>query len=123
MASSGKIVHIELPASDADQAQRFYAELFGWQFADSGMPGIDYRMFQGEPGGAVYPGENAGQGPIVYFETDDIDAELAKVRELGGQGEDKQPIPGVGWFASCKDPEGNAFSLFQSDESVPAPSA
>jgi uncharacterized protein len=123
MASSGKIVHIELPASDADRAQRFYAELFGWQFQDSGFEGVDYRMFQGEPGGAVYPAENAGQGPIVYFDTDDIDAELAKVRELGGQAEDKQPIPGIGWFAGCKDPEGNAFSLFQSDESVPAPSA
>ena len=121
MASSGKIVHIELPASDADRAQRFYAELFGWQFADSGMEGIDYRMFQGEPGGAVYPGENAGQGPSVYFETDDIDAELAKARDLGGQAEDKQPIPGVGWFAGCKDPEGNSFSFFQGDESVPPP--
>ena len=123
MASSGKIVHIELPAADADRAQRFYSEVFGWQFADSGMEGIDYRMFQGEPGGAVYPGENAGQGPIVYFESDEIDAEIQKVREAGGQAEDKQPIPGVGWFAGCKDPEGNAFSLFQSDESVPAPSA
>ena len=118
MASSGKIVHIELPASDADRAQRFYSELFGWQFADSGMEGIDYRMFQGEPGGAVYPGDNAGQGPIVYFETDDIDASLAKVRELGGRAEEKQPIPEVGWFARCTDTEGNAFSLFQSDESV-----
>ena len=123
MASSGKIVHIELPASDADRAQRFYSELFGWQFQDSGMEGIDYRMFHGEPGGAVYPADNAGQGPIVYFETDDIDAELAKVRELGGEAEDKQPIPGVGWFAGCKDAEGNSFSFFQSDESVPAPSA
>jgi len=123
MASSGKIVHIELPASDADRAQGFYSELFGWQFVGSGMEGIDYRMFQSEPGGAVYPGENAGQGPIVYFETDDIDAELGKVRNLGGQAEDKQPIPGIGWFAGCKDPEGNAFSLFQGDESVPAPSA
>jgi uncharacterized protein len=123
MASSGKIVHIELPAADADRAQRFYSELFGWQFADSGMPGIDYRMFQGEPGGAVYPHESAGQGPIVYFETDDIDAEIAKARELGGEAEDKQPIPGVGWFCGCKDPEGNSFSFFQSDESAPAPSA
>src|SRR5919197_5843967 len=99
MASSGKIVHIELPASDADRAQRFYAELFGWRFQDSGMEGIDYRMFQGEPGGAVYPGENAGQGSIVYFETDDIDAELQKVRELDGQAADTQPTPGVGCFA------------------------
>ena len=71
----------------------------------------------------LYPGENAGQGPIVYFETDDIDAELAKVRDLGGQADDKQPIPGVGWFAGCKDPDGNSFSFFQSDESVAPPSA
>ena len=123
MASSGKIVHIELPASDADRAQRFYAELFGWQFADSGMEGIDYRMFQGEPGGAVYTSEQGGGGPIVYFETDDIDRDVARVRELGGEAEDTAPIPHVGWFARCKDTEGNAFSFFQSDESVPAPSA
>jgi uncharacterized protein len=118
MASSGKIVHIELPASDGAQAKRFYSELFGWQFQDSGMEGIDYWMFQGEPGGAVYPADNAGQGPIVYFETDDIDSELAKVRDLGGQADDKQPIPGIGWFAAAKDPDGNSFSFFQSDESA-----
>ena len=124
MASSGKIVHIELPASDADRAQRFYSELFGWQFADSGMEGIDYRMFrEGDQGGAVFTMEGSAPGAVIYYGSDDIDADLAKVRELGGEAEDKQPIPGVGWFAGCKDPEGNAFSLFQSDESVPAPSA
>ena len=123
MASSGKIVHIELPAGDADRAQRFYSGLFGWQFADSGMEGIDYRMFQGEPGGAVYTSEQGGTGLIVYFETDDIDRDVARVRQLGGEAEDKAPIPHVGWFARCKDTEGNAFSFFQSDESVPAPSA
>jgi hypothetical protein len=122
MASSGKVVHIELPASDADRAEHFYTELFGWQFVGSGMEGIDYRMFQGEPGGAVYPGEKAGQGPIVYFGSDDIDAELAKVHELGGETEDKHPIPGVGLVAGCRDPEGNAFSFFQSDESAQPPS-
>ena len=121
MASSGKIVHIELPASDADRAQRFYAELFGWQFSDSGMPGIDYRMFQGEPGGAVYPGDNAGQGPIVYFETDDIDAELGRIRDAGGETEDKAPVPSMGWYAHAKDPEGNAFAVWQGDESAPMP--
>lgn len=118
MASSGKIVHIELPAQDADRATQFYSQLFGWQFQDSGFEGVDYRMFQGEPPGAVFPSEQAGKGPTVYFETDDIEAELGKVRELGGEAEDKQPIPGIGWFAGCKDTEGNSFSLFQSDESV-----
>jgi predicted enzyme related to lactoylglutathione lyase len=28
------------------------------------------------------------------------------------------PVPGYGWFAACKDTEGNAFSLWQSDESA-----
>jgi predicted enzyme related to lactoylglutathione lyase len=41
------------------------------------------------------------------------------VRELGGEVLlEKQPIPGVGWFARFRDTEGNKFSLFESDESV-----
>jgi predicted enzyme related to lactoylglutathione lyase len=120
---AGKVVHIEFPAHDANRATGFYSGLFGWQFQDAGMPGLDYRMFQGEPGGAVYPSEQAGTGLIVYFETDDIDRDTERVRELGGEAEDKAPIPHVGWFARCKDTEGNAFSFFQSDESVPPPSA
>ena len=77
-------------------------------------------MFQGEPGGAIYPTDAEVNGPLVYFGSDDIDADIAAVRELGGRAEDRQPIPGVGWFARCEDTEGNHFSLFQSDESVPA---
>jgi predicted enzyme related to lactoylglutathione lyase len=37
------------------------------------------------------------------------------VRELGGSAEDKQPVPTHGWFAPCKDTEGNSFSLWQGD--------
>jgi predicted enzyme related to lactoylglutathione lyase len=51
--------------------------------------------------------------------TDDIDASLAKIAEAGGEAGDKTPIPQIGWFARCKDTEGNSFSLFQGDESVP----
>ena len=60
-------------------------------------------------------------GTTIYFGSDDIDADLAKVRELGGDAGEKMPIPHVGWFARCKDTEGNPFSLFQTDESVAAP--
>ena len=55
---------------------------------------------------------------IVYFDTEDIDASIAKVRELGGTADDKQPVPTHGWFAGCKDTEGNAFSLWQGDENA-----
>ena len=40
------------------------------------------------------------------------------MRDLGGTADDKMPIPHVGWFARCTDPEGIEFSLFQADESV-----
>jgi predicted enzyme related to lactoylglutathione lyase len=119
---AGQLVHFEIPAQDSDREQSFYSGVFGWSFGDSGMEGIDYRMVRtGEnQGGAIFkPQSDGGTGTIrIYFDTDDIDASLAKVRELGGEGEDKQPIPGVGWFAGCKDTAGNAFSLFQSDESA-----
>ncbi len=119
----GQLVHFEFPVRDVEQGVRFYGGLFGWQFQDSGMPGIDYRLVRtGEnQGGAVFAGDEGARGPVIYFDTDDIDSSVAKVRELGGEAEDKQPIPGIGWFSRCRDPEGNRFSLFQSDESVPAP--
>src|SRR5436190_24251478 len=74
-----------------------------------------------EPGGAIYPAQQGESAPVIYFGTGDIDKTLAQVRELGGAAEDKQPIPGIGWFARCSDTEGNAFSLFQGDESAPSP--
>ena len=68
------------------------------------------------------PSETPATSPIVDFDTDDIDASIAKVKELGGEAEDKTPIPHVGWFSHCTYTEkGIAFSLFQSDESVQAP--
>ena len=116
----GKLVHFEVPARNSDQAKAFWSGVFGWEFGDSAMPGMEYYMVRtGEDqGGAVFPADNAGSGLIVYFDTDDIDASIAKVRELGGKAEDKMPIPQVGWFAHCSDVDGNAFSVFQSDESV-----
>jgi predicted enzyme related to lactoylglutathione lyase len=117
---AGKIVHFEVPAGDADRASRFYGELFGLQIGDSVMEGFDYRMFQTaeDQGGAVMPSDKAGSGLIVYLDTDDIDASVAKVRELGGTADDKQPVPTHGWFAACKDTEGNEFSLWQADSNA-----
>ena len=118
-----KIVHVEFPAQDADRGTKFWEGVGGWSLNDAGMPGGQYLMFQeGDQGGAVYKMEGAQpSGTTIYLGSDNIDTDLAKVRELGGEAEDKQPIPSIGWFARCKDSEGNEFSLFQSDESVPAP--
>ncbi len=117
---AGEIVHVEFPAEDADRAQRFWGGLFGLSFQDSGMPGIDYRMAQVDDrsGMAVYPAEERPGHGNYYFATDDIEASRSKVQELGGQAADKMPVPGHGWFAPCKDSEGNAFHLWQGDASA-----
>ena len=117
---AGKVVHLEVPAGDADRASGFYGGLFGWEIGASVMPDFDYRMFQSaeDQGGAIMPSDKAGSGFIVYLDTDDIDASVAKVRELGGQADDKQPVPTHGWFATCTDTEGNAFCLWQSDQNA-----
>ena len=117
---SGKLVHFELPVQNVDRAKKFWSGVFGWDFGDSVMPEMEYYMVRtGEDqGGAIMPSDKPATAPIVYFDTDDIDASIAKVRELGGKSDDKQPIPHVGWFTHCTDTEGISFSLYQSDESV-----
>jgi len=112
----GKLVHVEISAADVDRAQGFWSGVFGWEISPSGMPGMDYRLFRtGEDqGGGLMAGEPGSL--TVYFDTDEIEATIEKVRSGGGESTDKQPIPGVGWFANCKDTEGNAFNLYQSDE-------
>jgi uncharacterized protein len=118
---AGRLVHFELPAEDTKRAMTFWGGLFGWEFSGWGDDApFEYNTTEagGEPGGAVYPAQGDERGPIVYWDTDDIDAHVARVNELGGRAEGKQPIPGVGWFARAWDTEGNAFSLFQSDESA-----
>jgi predicted enzyme related to lactoylglutathione lyase len=114
---AGEIVHFELPAADVDRAVAFWSGLFGWEIGPSVMEGFEYRMFQASPnqGGAVMGSDKPGSGPIVYHDTEDVEASIAKVRELGGTADDKQPVPTHGWFSACVDTEGNKFSLWQND--------
>jgi predicted enzyme related to lactoylglutathione lyase len=113
---SGHITHYEIVAADVDRAKRFWEGVFGWSFGDSVMPDGDYRMARiDDKSGAALSSYGEPGHPNVYLDVDDIEASLAKVRELGGNGADKQPVPGMGWFAACTDSEGNAFSLWQTD--------
>ena len=118
----GTIVHIEIPSGDTAQAKEFWGKLTGWTFKNygEGQEGApEYNMFEGEPGGAIYPSDD--KGIRVYFEADDIDKEIEKIRSLGGETEEKMPVPSMGWFAHAKDPYGNEFSVWQSDETAPMP--
>ena len=119
---AGQVVHLEIPSSDTGKAREFWGGLFGWSFEQYPGPS-EYHMTRiSDQQGAAISAEGGKRGPRVYFDVDDINAGTAKVKELGGESDDAMPVPSMGWFAVCKDAEGNEFGLWQSDPDAPAPS-
>ena len=117
---AGQMVHLEIPAGDTAKAREFWGGLFGWEFqAWEGSP-TEYHMtrFSDTTGGAITAADGDARGPRVYFDVDDINAGVARVRELGGDSSDGMPVPTMGWFATCTDSEGNDFGLWQTDPSA-----
>lgn len=114
--SDHPIAHIEFSANDPEETGKFYNELFDWKLES--MPQMDYVTFETEPGrGGGFPrvdNETIKPGDvIVYVQTDDIQASLAKVEMLGGKTlQPKTEIPEIGWFAFFTDPTGNRVALF-----------
>ena len=115
---AGEVVHYEIAATDIERAKRFWEGVFGWEFGPSMSEEFDYRMARVSEGSGAALQPGAPGHPHVYLDVADIDAAIAKVRELGGEADDKQPVPTHGWFSACKDSEGNAFSLWQGDGSA-----
>jgi uncharacterized protein len=117
---AGQIVHIEIPADDTEQARAFWGSLFGWRFESYPGPS-EYHMARiGDQGGAAITNMEPGKrGTRSYFDVDDINAGAVRVRELGGKADEPVAVPERGWFATCTDPHGNEFGLWQNDPSAP----
>jgi len=112
----------EVVGRDGDSLRSFYGELFGWKFESYPGP-FEYHMTRiSDQGGlAITNMEPGKRGTRAYFAVDDINAGAARVRDLGGEADDPAPVPGMGWFVTAKDPQGNEFGLWQNDPSAPAP--
>ena len=109
------IVHIEIAAKDRETAGKFYSEIFGWKVQQ--LPEMNYATFEAEggPGGGFNPVENDPPAPVMaYIHTDDIDATLKRIQELGGKIlRPKDDIPEMGQFAFFSDPSGNPLAVWQ----------
>ena len=73
-----------------------------------------YSTGEGVGGGLNPIQETYPAGTVaVYVGTDDIEATLKRVEELGGKTiAPKSEIPGMGWFAFFSDPTGNMIGLY-----------
>jgi uncharacterized protein len=117
-ASEGVFVWDELGTTDADAAQRFYEEVFGWTTTDMGPDYGGYRIFnRGETGIAgLMVVQDASIPPRwqPYVAVDDPDATAAKADELGGTAIlEPMDVPKVGRLAVLQDAQGATFGIIR----------
>ena len=118
-----KIVHFEIPVDDPKRAASFYHDVLGWEVSQYGAePNWLVRAGgEEEPGadGALVGREELHRSPVVIAGVADIDDTLIKVQRSGGEViQGKLPIPGMGWSAYVRDPEGNTIGFFEQDSSA-----
>jgi predicted enzyme related to lactoylglutathione lyase len=125
MGMVSRVVHFEIPVEDATRAGAFYGEVFDWNVVKWGT--VEYwPMLTGETGGpgaegALTPRSEAREGVLVYIAVENIDEAVKRVTAAGGTEVDvPQMVPGVGWRARFRDPEGNLLGLFQDDTAAGA---
>jgi predicted enzyme related to lactoylglutathione lyase len=113
---AGEISFFEIGVGDPEKARAFYGELFdSWKF-ETGPSGDGYVISTGSIPGGVHSGDE-GASVYAFFSVPDLDAALARVRELGGEGrwleDSEDSATEFGRFALCKDDQGSGFGLHQ----------
>lgn len=117
-APEGVFVWDELGTTDADGAQRFYEEVFGWSASDMGPDYGGYRVFnRGDTGIAglmTVPDESIPPHWQPYVAVEDPDRTAAKAAELGGSVlAEPIDVPNVGRIAILRDPQGATFGIIR----------
>ena len=126
------IVHFDIPSDDIERSKKFYNDLFGWKFekwsgSDAMPEGMEYWLIStvDDKGNKALGGDMMKrqspqqQGITNFFDIKSIQEYSAKVERLGGKViTPKTPVPGLGYFAVCKDTENNGFGIFEADETA-----
>ena len=119
-----RVVHFEIPADDPERAVKFYTKVFGWKI-NKWEGGMDYWLVstgdRSAPGidGAIMQRSEMASTVVNSIDVPSVDDFIKKVTKNGGKVvTPKTPIPGIGYFAYCKDTEGNMFGILQPDMSV-----
>jgi uncharacterized protein len=117
-APQGVFVWDELGTTDADGAQRFYEQVFGWTTTDMGDEYGGYRIFsRGETrvaGLMTLPDSSIPPHWQPYVAVEDPDGTTAKAAELGGGAlAEPMDVPNVGRIAVLRDPQGAIFGIIR----------
>jgi predicted enzyme related to lactoylglutathione lyase len=114
-------VHFDFPADDPERAIRFYSDVFAWKFEKWEGP-MEYWLIttgpKEEPGvdGGMGRRADPDMGVVNTIDVPSVDEYMRKITAAGGKVlQPKMAIPGVGWYTTCQDTEGNAFGIMQDD--------
>ena len=116
-----RVSHFEITADNPKRAAAFYEKAFGWKFTDWGGPFTYLLAMTGDTSevgvdGAIMDRTDHGQAVINTISVEKWEAGADAVKKAGGQVlQEKTPVPGQGYFAYCKDTEGNVFGIFEND--------
>lgn len=120
----GRVSHFEITADDPERAAAFYRKAFGWEINDWGGP-FKYLLATTGPkedvgiDGAIMDRHDSKQAVINTISVDKWEAGAKAVSDAGGTVlQEKTPVPGQGYFAYCKDTEGNVFGIFEADQTA-----
>jgi predicted enzyme related to lactoylglutathione lyase len=116
-------VHFEIPADDPEKNIAFFEKVFGWKFQKWEGPVDYYFIVTGQEGpgldGGLMKRMHPGQPVVNTIDVPSIDDFAEKITEAGGQiVVPKMVIPGIGWLAYFKDPDGNVHGIMQDDTSA-----
>ncbi len=106
------LFYFSLPAPDIDKAKTFYGTVLGWRVEGGSLGG---HVINVTPPGGLDPTAAATDTHTVYLTVFDLDAAMAKVRELGGTVEGTGDY-GTGRMARCRDDQGTRFCLQEPSE-------
>lgn len=119
--TSTPVTWFEIGTDRPDEAQGFYAELFGWTFSEEGTAeGGSYRTTTaGEPtgigGGIRALAEGAPGYAILYAEVADVAQACGRAEAAGGTVlTPPRTTPGGLTLALLRDPVGTHLGLFSS---------
>jgi predicted enzyme related to lactoylglutathione lyase len=120
----GRVIHFEITADDPERVGKFYRDAFGWQVQKWEGP-IDYWLVgtgsEEQPGidGAIMARDDQLPQTVNTIDVESAKGAVEKVKTAGGAVlRDVQPVPGVGYFAYCTDPDGNVFGVMEADENA-----
>jgi predicted enzyme related to lactoylglutathione lyase len=114
---AGELAFFELGVEDVERGRAFYEGLFGWRF-ERGPSGEGLTIGTPTVPGGMHGGDR-GASPYVFFQVEDMEAALERVRELGGVVDEldleggEESVARFGRFRLCRDDQGSPFGLHQ----------